>query len=275
MRLVTWNLFHGRDRPPSAALGSLRSRLLGCDERDATHVQVNRSLRGEFAGALAAWEWDVALLQEAPPRWLGPLEAATGAAGVRDLTARNSLGALRGWLADRNPDLLGSWEGGSNMVLVRPPGRIAETAAITLAERPERRRLLLARVELPEGRRLAVACVHLSVPSTQRGATEALHAAELAGEWAAGDPLVLGGDLNLRPADHGAVFAALAAGHGLAPPTARRAIDHLLVRGAELVERPRALPASAREVDAGDGRAIRLSDHAPVAAAIRLAPAAD
>ncbi|NLT05068.1 MAG: hypothetical protein GXY03_02040 [Solirubrobacterales bacterium] len=270
MRLLTWNLFHGRDCPPNPALRSVRSRVTGCAERDATHVQVNRSLRAEFAAALAGWEWDVALAQEASPRWLGPLERATAAAGVRDLTSRNSLGALRGWLADRNPDALGSWEGGSNMVLVRPPARIVATAAHTLAERPERRRLLLARVELAGGRRLTVACVHLSVPSTQRGAAEALRAAELAGDWAGGDPLVLGGDLNLRPADHAAVFAALAAGHGLSPPTSARAIDHLLVRGAELVEPPRALPAAEREVDAGDGRAIRLSDHAPVVAALGL-----
>jgi len=270
LRLLTWNLFHGRDHPPNGALLGARSRWLGRSECDATHVQVNRSLRAEFASALAGWEWDVALLQEAPPRWLAELERATGASGVRDLTSRNSLGALRGWLADRRPDALGSWEGGSNMVLVRRPARIVSTAAFTLAWRPERRRLALVRVELADGRRIAVGATHLSVPSTQRGAAEALQAAEFARAWAAGEPLVLGGDLNLRPADHGAVFAALAAGHGLGPPTAARAIDHLLIRGAGLLEAPRALAAAAREVDGGEGRAIRLSDHAPVVAALGL-----
>ena len=69
MRVLSWNLYHGRDFPPDAALFTLRSRLLRVTERDETHVQVNRPLREEFAGWIAGREWDVALLQEAPPLW--------------------------------------------------------------------------------------------------------------------------------------------------------------------------------------------------------------
>ena len=73
MRVLSWNLYHGRDFPPDKALFTLRSRLLRVTERNATHVQVNRPLRDEFAGWIAGHEWDVALLQEAPPLWFREL----------------------------------------------------------------------------------------------------------------------------------------------------------------------------------------------------------
>jgi endonuclease/exonuclease/phosphatase family metal-dependent hydrolase len=270
LRLLTWNLFHGRDFPPNRDLETARSRLLRVAERDATHIQVNRSLRREFASRLTGWGWDVALLQEAPRRWLAELERATGAAGARDLTSRNSFAPLRAAIADWSPDLIKSHEGGSNMLLVRPPARIVATRAEALTHRPERRRLLMARLELPEGRRLVVACMHLSVPSTGHGMAEVSRAAALASEWAAGDPLVFGGDLNLRPADHRAAFDDLRVRFGLGAPTGPRAIDHLLARALDVVERPTALPAVEREAAGPDGLAIRLSDHAPVVASFGL-----
>ena len=52
MLVLSWNLFHGRSVPDAP-----------------------RSLLADFAEQLAAWEWDVALLQEVPPWWppaLGP-----------------------------------------------------------------------------------------------------------------------------------------------------------------------------------------------------------
>ena len=51
---LSWNLFHGRDFPPDPALRTWRSRLLRIDERNETHVQVNRDLTAEFATLLAA-----------------------------------------------------------------------------------------------------------------------------------------------------------------------------------------------------------------------------
>ena len=95
LRALSWNLYHGRDRPPDPALYTLRSRLLRRTEANATHLQVNRDLYSEFAAMLGAAEWDVALLQECPPRWAEPLARATGAEAHRALTSRNSLAAIR------------------------------------------------------------------------------------------------------------------------------------------------------------------------------------
>ena len=60
MRVLTWNLFHGRAVPDAP-----------------------RSLRAEFAAAIAGWSWDVALLQEVPPWWPPELGRAAGASSAR------------------------------------------------------------------------------------------------------------------------------------------------------------------------------------------------
>ena len=73
-----------------------------------------------------------------------------------------------------------------------------------------------------------------------------------------------GGDFNLRPRRQPEPFARLRERFGLAPPTDPAAIDHLLVRGAEVVEAPRRLPPEERELIEPDGRRLRLADHAPV-----------
>ena len=262
---MTWNLYHGRDHPPERALLTWRSRLLRRAELGRTHAQVNHPLLGAFSEVLAGWEWNVALLQEVPPRWLAPLCRACGAGGAGSLTSRNLFPSLRAALAEWNPDLIASNEGGSNVVLARPPLRIADVERVTLAKRPERRRMLLARVEGPGGR-LAVANMHLSASSTGRGSAEVLEAARRATAFADGDPLVFGGDLNLRPAREPAAFEALRERFELTRPTSPQAIDHLLARGFLPLEAPRALPPEAREVEGPAGLRVRLSDHAPVTA---------
>jgi len=152
------------------------------------------------------------------------------------------------------------------MVLVRGPARIVAVQRHELTRVPERRALLLARVELDGGLPLTVACMHLSVPDTGRGAGEAEHAARLASDFAAGGPLLFGGDLNLRPSRHGAAFEGLERRFGLAAPTAPTAIDHLLARGAAVDRAPRALASTQREVAGPGSTRLRLSDHAPVRA---------
>ena len=77
----------------------------------------------EFAAMLAGAEWDVALLQECPPRFAEPLAARLrrrGAPGA-DLAqlARRRCARLAAAL---NPDLIASGEGGSNLTLVRARG---------------------------------------------------------------------------------------------------------------------------------------------------------
>jgi endonuclease/exonuclease/phosphatase family metal-dependent hydrolase len=249
VRVLTWNLFHGRDLP--------------------VHVDYRRSLRAEFAALLARLDWDVALLQEAPPRWFQELAFTAGAQGRLVKTSRNELGAVRGWIADRWPDAMKSGEGGSNQVLVRPPWAIAENRHLTLARRPERRRMQWLRLEHQSGVVLCVANLHASAHRPARAAQEVEHAAQSALEWSAGRPLILGGDFNVRPAEQPWLYEHLQL-EGFTQPTGPRLIDHLLPRGARVIEAPHQLPAERREVTAGDGERVRLSDHAVVAAAFNV-----
>src|SRR5918998_886282 len=96
MRLLPWNLYHGRSVPPSG-----------------------RDLLPEFSAALAGWEWDVALLQEVPPWWPPALGAACEASARTALTSRNLGLPVRRWIARRWPDLIKSNGGGANAILVR------------------------------------------------------------------------------------------------------------------------------------------------------------
>lgn len=285
---ISWNLFHGRDFPPDPALRTWRSRLLRVTERNETHVQVNRDLLPEFSRLLGGAEWDVALLQECPPRWWGPLAEACGAEAHGVLTSRNSLAAPRALAARLNPDLVASGEGGSNLTLARgqdaqrpsaasnpsyrgitrsgTPGEILERRGVAIHEgRPERRAMAFSRIGLGDGPPLCVANLHATNDRPELATADVLCAAEAASDWAGEAPLIFGGDLNLRPQGNPAVFAELAERFGLAAPTAPDAIDHILVRRLEIVEAPRQWPAQRRELHE-DGRALRLSDHAPVEA---------
>jgi endonuclease/exonuclease/phosphatase family metal-dependent hydrolase len=263
---LSWNLFHGRDHPPDPKLRTWRSRLLRFDERNETHVQVNRDLTEEFATMLSGAEWDVAMLQEVPPRFAEPLARACRAEWHRTLTSRNGLGALRGLLARQNPDLMASGEGGSNLILVRVPGKlggIAERREMAIHEgEPERRAMGFVRTASG----VCVANLHATNDWPELAAEDVAKAARAALEWAAGAALLFGGDLNLRPAKQPRIFEQLREVFGMdGPPTGPTAIDHLFVRGLEVLEPPRAWPPEHRELPL-DGRALRLSDHAPVQA---------
>jgi endonuclease/exonuclease/phosphatase family metal-dependent hydrolase len=289
IRAVTWNLFHGRDAPPDPSLFTWRSRLLKISERGAEYVQVNRSLFTEFATALSGMRWDVALLQESPPRWAPRLAEALGVETQISLTSRNRLAPLSGWIAELNPDLIASSEGGSNLTMVRgvllagsEPG-IAQRRELVIHEgAPERRTMAFTRTAAG----LCIANLHATNDRPDLAGPEVLRAAEAAIEWAEDAPLLFGGDLNLRPAEHPDVFEKLRERHRLSSPTAPASIDHLLARGLEVVEEPSPLPRPEAVREPGfrgplgiwrreAGRRIRLSDHAPVGAAFALAsPAA-
>lgn len=267
LRVLSWNLFHGRDHPPNPDLHTWRSRLCQITERDATHAQVNVDLLDAFASRLASAGWEAAMLQECPPRWWQPLADACGADAHGVLTARNPplLGALLSGAARLNPDLIASWEGGSNLTLIRGGPRILERACHSLATRPERRRMALTRLDCGA----VVANFHLS---EWRGAAEleVAEAARLATDFRRpGDALIFGGDFNLRPAGNPDSFSLLEREHALSGVTGPKRIDHVLVAGAPANE-PRSLDPAWRELPdlteaAGRRRhAIRLSDHAPV-----------
>jgi hypothetical protein len=281
---ITWNLFHGRDKPPDPRLFTWRSRLLKISERGDEYVQVNRSLFAEFATALSSLSWDVALLQESPPRWAPRLAEALGVESHRALTSRNQLSPFSGWAAELNPDLIASWEGGSNLTLMRgallggPDPAIAERRELVIHESwPERRTMAFTRLRAG----LCVANLHATNDRPDLAGPEVLRAAEVAIDWAGGAPLLFGGDFNLRPAEQPDAFDQLRDRHRLEPPTAEHAIDHILARDLEIVEAPAALPHPEVTRDSGfrgplglwrreAGRRIRLSDHAPVGASYRL-----
>src|ERR1700744_5228950 len=247
LTVLCWNLFHCRDFPPAPELRTWRSRLLRVDESNATHVQVNRDLTAEFATLLASAAWDIAMLQECPPRFAGPLARASGAEYHRVFTSRNSLGFWRAALARQNPDLMASGEGGSNTTLVRVPGKlggIAERRELEIhAGEPERRSTAFTRTASG----VCVANLHATNDQPPLAVADVLLAAEAATGWAQGAPLIFGGNLNLRPAENPELFARLASDFGLASPTTGpRAIDHVLVRGLKVVAPPTQWPPEQR-----------------------------
>lgn len=281
-RVLTWNLCHGRDSPPvpgsgegpGVGPGGLAWRLFGRPVTGRQHVRVNRDLFREFGAFLAAARWDIALLQEVPPRWARRLAEATGAEARVALTARNWLRPVMSPVARLRPHLAGSWEGGCNLTLVRVagagtgrprPGRaITGFGKTTLTWFPERR--VMSLVELECG--LCVANFHASTGDDADA--DVMRAARLASSRAGDRPLLLGGDFNARPQSSD-VFERLRSEFGLAGVTGPGAIDHLLVTGADLLEAAEAWPPARRDVpDPGSGKLIRLSDHAPVAATIAV-----
>ncbi len=170
MRVLTWNLFHGRAIPPAG-----------------------RDLLPEFAAALAGWEWDVALLQEVPPWWAPALGRACDASARTALTSRNELPALRRALARRAPDLVKSGGGGANVILVRG-ATITDHRRVRLRRWPERR--VCHAVALDSG--LWVANLHAQVHSPERARADIERAAAATLQWSAGGAAVLGGDFNVR-----------------------------------------------------------------------------
>ena len=268
LRALTWNLYHGRDRPPDPALYTWRSRLLRRRERNATHVQINGDLRPEYADLLAAAEWDVALLQECPPRWATALAAATGAVAHRALTSRNSLGPLRGLLAPANPDLIASNEGGANLTLVR--GEILDRRELVLepGPRPERRVMAFTRARpFAFGTTSASpTCTRAPAPRCASSPSARCCSPRRRRSTGRAKPRWSSAATSTSDRPRAPSSSASSGEFGLAPPTAPDSLDHLLVAGLEPVEPPFAWPPERREIVTADG-AIRLSDHAPVTAA--------
>jgi len=261
IRVLTWNIFHGRDGPPDKALYTTWAEWTRKTETNKTHAQVNRDLWRDYTDMLCAAEWDIAILQECPPRWEPGFSRECAADSFRALTSRNWLERLSWAIARHWPDLIGSSEGGSNLILARgDAGKIIDRRELTVRRRrPERRTVAFAKLECG----LCVSNIHAST-AVPRAEEELLMAGEKAVEWAGDSPLVFGGDMNVRPYQS-KVYDQLAERYGLEGITATDSIDHLLVRAAEVTSPPRAWPPEAREIrDEATGLALRLSDHAPV-----------
>ena len=282
VKVLCWNVFHGRDQPPNPALQK-RIRLSPRTRDDGAYLQVGHTLDSEFIDLIARADWSICMLQETPPRWTAPLARAARAESCRALTSRNQLRFVTAVIARLHPDLIGSWEGGANLTLVRPPWRIVpgsdRTLLLnTLRERRlrERRRMGFARL-VTEGERSAELCVanlHTGHPLRRQTEREVRRAAAAAVAWAGETPLVIGGDFNVRPRAS-KIFDPLETEHGLRPVTSPDAIDHVLVRGLDVVTPPAPWPAERRELELpfeGGTRRVRLSDHAPVEAVFRIPP---
>jgi endonuclease/exonuclease/phosphatase family metal-dependent hydrolase len=203
LRILTWNLFHGRSKPDTP-----------------------RDLLPEFAERLADWEWDVALLQEVPPWWPVPLARAAGASARMTLTARNLLLPVRRLIAQRRPDLAQSWGGGSNAILVRGQA-IAEHRVRPLRLFPERR--AAHGVRLADGMWVTNLHAQVRVEAHARADLELAAATTLA--WAGGAPAILGGDCNLQGTLAVPGFEHLAGNW----------VDHILGRGVRATEPGRGL----------------------------------
>jgi endonuclease/exonuclease/phosphatase family metal-dependent hydrolase len=221
LRVVTWNLMHGRAQPPAG-----------------------RYLLPEFTAALAGWEWDVALLQEVPPWWPGELAAALDAEYRSVNTSRNGLLTLRRAVAVRWPDLIRSNGGGANAILARRD-RIVMHHVRRLRRVPERRWVHAVRLACG----IWVANLHASAQEA-RAERDCRLAAVTALEWSGPEPLVLGGDYNLRVPELGSLS-----------PVGERDVDHIFVN-ADMT------PAGEAEVlDRGT-----LSDHPPLRVTVQTAP---
>jgi endonuclease/exonuclease/phosphatase family metal-dependent hydrolase len=203
MRVLTWNLFHGRSVP-----------------------ETPHSLLPEFAALFQSWEWDVALLQEVLPWWPVELGREANASVRMALTSRNVLPALQRRIAEPRPHILKSWSGGSNAILVRGQA-IREHRIVTLRLRPERR--VAHGVGLEDG--TWVTNLHAQAHLERNAQADLDRAAEATTAWAAGAPTVLGGDLNLRGEPTAFGYRHLA-GHW---------VDHLLGRGLRATGRGRTL----------------------------------
>jgi endonuclease/exonuclease/phosphatase family metal-dependent hydrolase len=191
VRVLTWNLFHGRAKPAAG-----------------------RALLVEFARTLASFEWDVALLQEVPPWWPPMLAHAARARHRTELTSRNSLLPARRAVAARNPDLIAANGGGANAILARGP--IGEHRMVELTRRPERR--VAHGISLPGGG--WVVNLHTTTDPKDRTRADVAAARAAALAWAGDEPVILGGDFNLTKPDVPGFDHA-----------ARNHVDHVFVRG--------------------------------------------
>jgi endonuclease/exonuclease/phosphatase family metal-dependent hydrolase len=216
--VLSWNLYHGRAVPPAG-----------------------RDLYREFAGRLASWAWDVALLQECPPWWPAQLAADCDAHEHHALTSRNSCLPLRRWIAQRRPDLIKSNGGGCNAILIRGSDAGTDHRFAVLRTRPERR--VVHGVQLGD---TWICNLHAQVWSEEQAQQDAATAAADVFAWAGDAPVILGGDFNTRT-PHPAGLTDLG-GHK---------VDRVLARGWSAA-------SPAKTEDHG-----HLSDHAPIVIDLR------
>ena len=293
IRVITWNVFHGRDGLPGLG-ATRRSTWRRVPEDDGVHMHLNRKLTDLMAERLAAWAPDVCALQEVPTPAIGRIAEITGMTAV--WTTTGPLIAL----AARNPDLWRTHEGNANVLLAGPRAPLVEgsrrsvrlnpVAAILGSARrlglergelvrylPEPRRLVLARMTAPGGVQVTVGCTHChNARHPDVVGDEIARAAAAVHRAAVNGPAVLAGDLNAPPS-HPAMAALAGGGWDGAEPGPGMGIDRIVHRRMEIVEPARRMRAEEREVGViwrGAARRVRLSDHDPVVVVLRATASA-
>ena len=275
IRALTWNLFHGRDYPPDPALLTL-ALAAAADDRARTRPTCRSTATSATSSPamLGGADWDVALLQECPPRWArGARRRAAAPRRTASLTSRNSLApaaAARSRAAQPGPDRLlrGRLEPDP-----RPRRQIDRAARARARPRAAARAAddgLHPALDGPATRSASPTCTPAPGRPARHAEREVLAAAERArASGPAATPLIFGGDLNLRPREHRRLRRARASASASRAPTAPGRRSTTCSRaGSRSSSAPRRGRRAARGPPSG-GLAIRLSDHAPVQARFR------
>jgi endonuclease/exonuclease/phosphatase family metal-dependent hydrolase len=255
----TWNLFHGNTSPRGPVRHLERMVRLAVDD-----------------------EPKVVLLQELPVAALRRLEDWSGYRSFGAVAARPRLPAELGYrLTERYPQLRSAVEGQANAILVAPhlagrdhtelvlnPRRFRQRESermglpfeARLAWARERRVVHAVRLTLDDLRSLVVVNLHATNygPDHRLADVELLRAASFADSSAEPDEaVVIGGDFNVTLVSSPTLRQLSTSEWGFSG--AGPGVDHVLVRGLEVVERETRWPPARRRHDG-----MLLSDHAPV-----------
>jgi endonuclease/exonuclease/phosphatase family metal-dependent hydrolase len=230
----SWNVFHGNAVPP----------------RRTSYLEEMVRLASEDGP-------DVLLLQEVPTWALRRLGTWSGMTAIGDVARRPRLPPpLDCAITGLHTGLLRSlFVGQANAILVGPGLRPLERTVLVLNRggligvgSRERRICQIVRLERPGAASLVVGNLHATNRPRPAAAQVARAAAAALERAQPGEPVVLGGDFNVKGAAAGL--------EGWSAPGP--AIDHILVRGAQ----PSALRVWPDERRRRDG--MLLSDHAPI-----------